>query len=45
MSNHLPTYTPPDGVRKHAEALVSTWPRLSSEQQALIGSVIGGAKP
>lgn len=31
-------------IKTHAEALVATWPRLSSEQQALIGTVLGGAR-
>lgn len=44
MSNHLPSCTPPDGVRKHAEELVSDWPALTPAQSAVIGSIIGGAK-
>lgn len=44
MSNHLPSYTPPDNVRKRAEELVADWPALTPAQSALIGTVLGGAR-
>ena len=40
---HSSRVAPNPSIRAFAEQIVSTWPRLTSEQQAAIGSVIGAS--